>query len=135
MTGNILDIPLVIDVVYFQIYIQSGELHMRRYETVFVVNSDLKPDEMENVFEKFKGIIALGKGHIIKFDKWGMRDLAYRVGKHFKGYYVLMDFAGEANIVKELERNLKIDDRIIRYLTVKISDKFETVPPEEEVAA
>jgi len=108
---------------------------MRRYETVFVVNPESKPDEMEDVFEKFKGIVTLGGGHIIKFDKWGMTNLAYRVGNYFKGYYVLMDFAGEAKIVKELERNLKIDDRILKYLTVKISDKFEIVPPEEEVAA
>lgn len=108
---------------------------MRQYETVFIVNPDLKSDEMENVFEKFKGIITLGEGHIIKFDKWGMTNLAYRVGKYFKGYYVLMDFAGEAKIVKELERNLKIDDRILKYLTVKILDKFDIVPPEEEAAA
>lgn len=108
---------------------------MRRYEVIFIVNPDLSSEEMDSVLEKYKGIITSQKGSIIKLDTWGIMNMAYRIRKHTKGYYVLMDFVGGAAVGKELERNFKIDDRILRYLTVKIADKFEmAAPPREEAA-
>lgn len=108
---------------------------MRRYETMFIVDPELGTEEIESVVEKFKGTVTSKKGHIIKLDKWGITNLAYRMGKHTKGYYVLMEFTCEPSLITELERNLKIDDRILRYVTVKISDKFDmSFPPEEEAA-
>lgn len=108
---------------------------MRGYETMFVVDPELGTEETESVVEKFKGIVTSKKGHILKLDKWGVTKLAYRIGKHTKGYYVLMEFTCDPSLITELERNLKIDDRILRYVTVKISDKFEmSFPPEEEAA-
>ena len=60
----------------------------------------------------------------VKVDKWGKRKLAYEIGKQTRGFYVLIDFAGNSAIVTELERNLKIGDKILKYMTVKTKDNM-----------
>ena len=98
---------------------------MKRYETIYVANSNLEDDALEEVFAKFSDIIEKKKGSIVKTDDWGKRKLAYEVKRFDKGHYVLLDFCGFPEVLTELERNLKLDDRILKYMTVKIADEVE----------
>ncbi len=100
---------------------------MKRYETIYIINPTLDADSLGEVVTKFSDLIKRLKGYIVKVNEWGKRKLAYEVKRFDKGHYIVLDFCGLPEIVKELERNLKLDDRIIKYLTVKID---EDVDPE-----
>jgi len=100
---------------------------MNHYETIYIVNPTLEDDSLKEAITKFSDLIKKLKGSIVKVNEWGKRKLAYEVKRFDKGYYVVLDFCGLPKIVTELERNLKLDDRILKYLTVKID---ENVDPE-----
>jgi small subunit ribosomal protein S6 len=94
------------------------------YETLFVVHPEKGP-RMKEFVEKFKKVIEGQEGTVSQVDEWGSRDLAYRIQKQSKGYYTLLRFQGTGRAVEELERNLKLTDGILRYLTVRAD---ETIP-------
>jgi small subunit ribosomal protein S6 len=108
---------------------------MRRYETVWVVNGDLPDEEFKATTDKFTNIITGQGGTLVSVEEWGRRKLAYKIEGTFRGYYVIADFAGLPATVKELERNFRIDDRIIRYLTTKKADKVDLAALDAEVAS
>jgi len=108
---------------------------MRRYESLWVVNGDLPDEEVKSAIDKFSGIISSQGGTVVGLDEWGRRKLAYKIQGTIRGYYVLADFAGTSETVKELERNYRIDDRIIRFLTTKKSDKVNLEVLQAEIAA
>ena len=103
---------------------------MRRYETICIVNPNLDADSLKEVVGKFSGLIQKLKGYLFEVNEWGKRKLAYEVKRFDKGYYVVLDFCGLPEVVRELERSLKLDDRILKYITVKIG---EDVDPEDLV--
>lgn len=107
---------------------------MRRYESVWVVNGDLPDEEVQSAIDKFSRIIS-SQGILVGLEEWGRRKLAYKIQGTTRGYYVLADFAGSSEAVKELERNYRIDDRIVRYLTVKKTDKVDPEALQAEIAA
>ncbi len=107
---------------------------MRRYETVWVVNGDLPDEEVKSTIDKFTGIITGQGGTLINLEEWGRRKLAYKIGNTLRGFYVIADFAGRPDTVKELERNYRIDDRVIRYLTIKKADKVNLEAVQAEMA-
>ncbi|RJR39743.1 MAG: 30S ribosomal protein S6 [Deltaproteobacteria bacterium] len=108
---------------------------MRRYESVWVVHGDLPDEEVKSAVDKFSRIISTAGGTLVGLDDWGRRKLAYRIKGTTRGYYVLADFAGTSATVKELERNYRIDDRIIRYHTVVKADKINLEALQAEIAA
>lgn len=108
---------------------------MRRYESLWVVNGDLPDEEVKSAIDKFSRIISSQGGTLVGLDEWGRRKLAYKIQGTIRGYYVLADFAGSSETVKELERNYRIDDRIIRFLTTKKSDKVNLEALQAEIAA
>ena len=108
---------------------------MRRYESLWVVNGDLPDEEVKSAIDKFSGIISSQGGTVVGLDEWGRRKLSYKIQGTIRGYYVLADFAGTSETVKELERNYRIDDRIIRFLTTKKSDKVNLEALQAEIAA
>jgi small subunit ribosomal protein S6 len=101
---------------------------MRHYETIFIINPSLSDDEYKNIVQKYNGILEKNKGAIIKTDLWGVQRLAYPVRKEEKGFYVLLDYCGLSGLTAELEHELKLDDRVLKYQTVKLADKAD---PEE----
>lgn len=103
---------------------------MRQYETIYIVNPNLDVDSVKEVIAKFSDLIKRLRGSIVSVNEWGKRKLAYEVKRFDKGYYVVLNFCGVPGIVRELERNLKLDDRVLKYQTVKIS---EDVEPEDLV--
>ncbi len=108
---------------------------MRRYESVWVVNGDLPDEEVKSAIDKFSRIISSQGGTLVGLDEWGRRKLAYKIQGTIRGYYVLADFAGSSETVKELERNYRIDDRIIRYLTTKKADYVNLEALQAEIEA
>jgi small subunit ribosomal protein S6 len=108
---------------------------LRRYETVIIVPADLPDDEITGLSDRYKGIIASHHGWVMKIEKWGKRKLAYEIRKHNRGFYMLIDFAGQSAVVAELERNLKIDDKILKFMTVKKDDQVVLEDLQKELAA
>ena len=106
---------------------------MRRYETLFIVTPDSSEEDLKAVAAKIKGVVTGMNGIVASYDEQGRKKLAYSVKKQNKGYYVLMDYVGSADIVSELERNMRLDDRVLKYLTVKLADQVdpESIEPEK----
>ena len=106
---------------------------MRQYETLFIVNPDSSEEELKAVATKIKGVVSGMNGIVTSYDEQGKKKLAYSVKKQNKGYYVLMDYVGSADIVSEIERNMRLDDRVLKYLTVKLADQVdpESIEPEK----
>jgi len=108
---------------------------MRRYKSVWVVNGDLPDEEIKGTIDKFSRIISTQGGALVRLEEWGRRKLAYRIQGVTRGYYVVVDYAGTPATVKELERNYRIDDRLIRSHTTKKSDKVDLEALQAEIAA
>ena len=107
---------------------------MRRYESVWVVHGDLPDEEVQATVDKFSKIIVNQGGVLVGIDDWGRRKLAYQVKGTWRGCYLAADFAGQPAAVRELERNYRIDDRVIRYLTIKTADHVDLEALQAEIA-
>ena len=92
---------------------------MRNYETIYVLRPEMDEEQVNAAVEKFSGIITANGGGVTKVEHWGKRRLAYEVKKLREGYYVLCYFTGSTELPKELERNYKISDEVIRFLVVR----------------
>ncbi|MGI5902392.1 MAG: 30S ribosomal protein S6 [Desulfitobacteriia bacterium] len=92
---------------------------MRAYEVLYIIRPDLEEEAIKANIDRFAEIVTANGGTDLKIDPWGKRRLAYEVKKFKEGYYVLMNFNGEARTVEELERLMKISDAVIRFLTTK----------------
>ncbi len=99
---------------------------MRRYETIFILRPTLSEEEITDRIDSTKAIIEDIGGSTIQLDKWGTRKLAYLIKKEKQGYYVFCDYATEPNAVAEIERKFRIDDGVLKYLTVKLSDDIDS---------
>jgi small subunit ribosomal protein S6 len=97
--------------------------------------ADLADADISDAVEKFAKIAAGTKGVIVKLEKWGKKRLAYKIKKQGRGFYVFMDFAGVSETVRELERNLKIDDRVLKYMTVVTAQDVDPEALQKEIAA
>jgi len=98
---------------------------MRHYETIYIVNPNLSDEEYHEVINKFNNLIENQKGVIVQTQEWGKQRLAYSIKKFYNGFYVLVDFCAEPGVTAELVRNLKIDERILKYQTIKLADKVD----------
>lgn len=100
---------------------------MREYEIVYIFDSVLTEDQVNEKLEKYHQHITDNSGEITAVDHWGKRQLAYAVAKKTAGYYAVAQFTGDAEALPELERMLKLDDDLIRYLIV-LSEGEPTAP-------
>ena len=101
---------------------------MTLYETIFVVHPE-KGTRVKEFIDKFKKVIESKEGTVAQVDEWGARDLAYRIEKQGKGFYTLLRYHTTGAGVEELERNLKLTDGILRYLTVRVDDDAPALNP------
>ena len=92
---------------------------MTCYETLFVVKPTLTDEETATQIAKIKDIVAKNGGELLATDDMGMRKLAYPVEKNDRGYYTILFYNAEGTLISELERNLKINEEVIKFLTVK----------------
>ena len=103
---------------------------MRKYETLAVLHPDLPEAQVRETIDRAKRLIEGAGGQVQAMQEWGMRDLAYPIRKLTRGYYVLAEYTASAEIVRELERTLKIADEILRFISVAI----ETAKPAQRPA-
>lgn len=93
---------------------------MNRYETVFILTPVLSEDQAKEAVKKFEDEIKSQGGKVNHQETWGLRKLAYPIQKKTTGFYFLIEFEGEGNLVSELEISMKRDERLMRFLTVKM---------------
>ena len=108
---------------------------MRRYETIAILRPNSGEEEINRVIELTTQIITDEKGSIIELNKWGMKKLAYLIKKESLGYYVYFDFAGTPAAVNEIERKYRIDDVVLKYMTIKTADAISDEGVTEAIAA
>lgn len=100
---------------------------MAFYENVFIARQDATPQQVEALAQQFAGIIAAQGGKVTKTENWGLRNLTYKIKKNRKGHYVLLNIDAPAQAVHELERNMRINEDVLRYMTVRV-DELEAGP-------
>ena len=99
---------------------------MQLYETIYIVKPDLDSKSLKGLEEKYENLLKLNKAIIEYKENWGLRNLAYKIQNYKKGFYYMVVFNGEKESVSELERNFRIDENIIRFLT----SKADSIPSE-----
>ncbi|MEA3279925.1 MAG: 30S ribosomal protein S6 [Thermodesulfobacteriota bacterium] len=106
---------------------------MRRYETILIIDPDLSDDERSSILEKLRDLITLYNAFLVEFDDWGVRKLAYEIKKKVRGYYLRIDYCGISALVDEIERFSRIDDRILKYMTVLLDKNADIEKIKEEL--
>jgi small subunit ribosomal protein S6 len=100
---------------------------MRVYEELFIVKPDAPEEEVEAYIGQVKDLITNGQGTVDKVDIWGVRKLAYRIGKSAEGRYILIQFSAGPELVKEVERRMRVNDAVIKFITVRIDEKQKKI--------
>ncbi len=97
----------------------------REYETIYILRPNTSNEGVAEVNARIKGIIESMGGKIIKVDNWGKRRLAYEVAKERKGIYLYWQYLAQPGVVEECERNLRMLDNVIRYLSTKVDENID----------
>jgi small subunit ribosomal protein S6 len=95
----------------------------RKYELVYVVSPDATDEQVTEVHTQVEGIVQRMNGQLEKTDNWGRRTLAYEIGRHKEGTYVLEVINGDGELMKEIDRRLKVTDLVIRHLVVRVDEE------------
>jgi len=103
---------------------------MNRYELTYIIDTAVEENARKELIEKFSELIKANGGEIEKVDEtWGKRRLAYAINDKTEGYYVLVTMKAPSELPREIERNLEINENIMRYLTIKLEEKKHSVKP------
>ena len=102
---------------------------MRKYETIYILQPDLSEDEIKVIADKVQDVIASYKGDFLRLEDWGVRKMAYVIRKFARGRYLYLRYNGGRELIAELERRLRLDEKVLRYQSVNITDQ-----PEKPVA-
>lgn len=109
---------------------------MRTYETVYILDPTLESSVIEAETEKFNSVITTYGGNIVKQDKWGVRNLAYPIAKRTQGFYVVTLFEGSRETLTELDRAYRLNEQVLRHLTIVLEKKqLQAVEKARELAA
>jgi small subunit ribosomal protein S6 len=95
---------------------------MRQYETMYVLKPDLEAEQTAELVSKYQSLVTEHGGEIVQLQELGKRRMAYEIDSYREGFYVLMQFNANTDFTKELERVLRIDDNVLRYLTVRVGE-------------
>lgn len=95
---------------------------MRRYETIIIIDPDAQEDARSGLIERVNELIPQHGGFVVELDDWGQRRMAYEIKKKIRGHYTRFDFCGNGALVDEMERNFRIDDRVLKYMTVQLEN-------------
>ncbi|MEE4607307.1 MAG: 30S ribosomal protein S6 [Desulfobacteraceae bacterium] len=107
---------------------------MQRYETIFIIDPDLSEEGRAPVVERLLQLIPQQNGVLVEEDHWGSRKLAYPIRKKQRGYYLRLDYCGVGALVDELERFCRIDERLLKYMTIKLADDVDVDQVQAEMA-
>jgi small subunit ribosomal protein S6 len=100
-------------------------MKLRHYETFYLLHPDLNEEGRTAIAEKLQQTITDRGGQIGRIDPWPLQKLAYRVQKQTQGYYVLMEYGAPASVVSEITRELRLDERVLKFITKKNGDAFD----------
>lgn len=95
------------------------------FETTFITRPEMNEDQLKALQDRLISLVAEYKGELVLQEDWGTKRLAYKIQKETRGRYTYLVYTGEGNIVAEIERNLRINDHVMRFLSVNISKEFE----------
>ena len=95
----------------------------RKYELVYVISPDVSDDQVNELHSQIDAVVQRMGGQIEKTDNWGRRRLAYEIGRHKEGTYVLEVINGNGELMKEIDRRLKVIDTVIRHLVVRVDEE------------
>jgi small subunit ribosomal protein S6 len=98
---------------------------MRKYELIFIVRTDFPEEELGKLVTQMEGVVTGHGGKVEKVEKMGRRRLAYRVRRQREGFYVLFVIEGSGETVKEFERRLKVNDAVLKYLSVRVDEELK----------
>lgn len=108
---------------------------MRRYETIFILRPDIGENQTKQSLKRVEDIVANGGGELIETDEWGIRELAYRIKRERRGYYIRLDYVAPGPVMNEIERNLKLMDESLRHLSVMVEEDADPAKLRGEVEA
>jgi len=100
---------------------------MPLYEHVFIARQDVSGAQVDEIVNAFTGVVENGGGKVVDTESWGLRNLTYRINKNRKGHYVLMNIDAPSDVINELERQQRIHEDILRYMTLRV-DEHEELP-------
>ncbi|MEI6305256.1 MAG: 30S ribosomal protein S6 [Deltaproteobacteria bacterium] len=106
---------------------------MRKYETIYILQPDLSEDDIKAVADKVQDVISSYKGDFNRLEDWGVRKLAYPIRKCARGRYLYLRYDGGRELIAELERRLRLDEKVLRYQSVNITDLPEKPVAEKRV--
>ena len=106
---------------------------MRIYEEVFILDPKATDEQVDAVDAQIEEVIKEGGGSIDKVDRWGVRKLADKIQKRTEGLYILVQFTAAARTVREIERRLRVDESVLKYLTVRIDEKLKWLEKRKKV--
>lgn len=92
---------------------------MRSYEVMYILHPESSEEDIKGLIERFKGVVEKEAGEVVEVNPWGRKKFAYPIEKLAEGYYVVMTFRSEPKVANELSRQLKISDKVVRYLIIK----------------
>jgi ribosomal protein S6 len=95
---------------------------MAFYECVFIARQDISSQQVDGLSDEFAGIVEAGGGKVTKRESWGLRNLAYKIKKNRKGHYMLFNIDAPSEAVLEMERNMRLNEDVLRYLTVRVEE-------------
>lgn len=95
---------------------------MTKYESVLIARQDLGASQVSALVSDMSNVIANQGGEVVRVDNWGLKNLAYRIKKNRKGHYVVLNISAPATAIAEYERLLRVNEDVIRYMTVKVDD-------------
>lgn len=106
---------------------------MRIYEELFILKPDIAEPDADAIVDQIRQTVTASGGTIDKVDKWGLRKLAYRVGKQAEGFYILVQFSTAGDAVREIERRLRVNDAVLKFLTVRIDEKLKWLEKRKKI--
>src|SRR5487761_2052989 len=113
----------------------KGGQRVRRYETIFILRPDLGDSAQKDAIKRFEGIVGTTGGDLVETEEWGFRELAYRIKGERRGFYVRLDYGGDGATMNEVERNLKLSDGVLRYLSVLVDESADMAVVRSDIEA
>lgn len=98
---------------------------MPGFETTFITRSELSDDGLKAINERLQGVVAQFGGQLVLQEDWGKRKLAYPIAKESRGHYTYFVYTGKGDVVHEIERNLRLNDQVLRFLSVNLDKEFD----------
>ena len=107
---------------------------MRRYETIVIIDPDIGEEQRTPVFDRIRELVPQKGGLVVELDEWGARKMAYEVKKKKRGYYLRVDYCGSGDLVNEMERQFRIDDRVLKYMTILLEEDVDMERIQEKLS-